>query len=155
VVQISTTLPAPPPNPGFSGPTAVTYTFGRTTADIRGSQSPGESPAPAGSSGPVGSSDTSSGSPSSAGPSQGSFVPGVATSGSVGNSGIVRSPSSGGAVALAPTPRRRQVALRPSASESPYGSAWPFYLVFVAVALAVTFGSQLVRLLGVLAPWKW
>jgi hypothetical protein len=148
-------LPAPPPNPGFSGPTTVTYTFGRTTADIRGSQTPGDTPAAAGSSGSVGATDTSSGSLTSSGSSQGSFAPALGSAGSVGTSGVVRSPSSGGAVALAPSPRRRQVALSPSAAESPYGSAWPFYLVFVAVALAVTFGSQLVRLWGVLAPWKW
>lgn len=130
--QVRMQLPALPENQFFNGPTDVTYAFGRTTAEITGASSvPALDGDLAGLPDPSGTAFDLPAGGGTSGP--GGF--------DVGASGP-------------PADGPRSVPGAPVSATLPFKSASSFYFVFVAVGFVGTLGSQSIRLLGMLTPWR-
>jgi hypothetical protein len=157
-LSIRTTLPAPPQNSYFNGPTPIEVTLGRSSASIQGTVTPG-----AGSSADVGGSTPSD----TGGPTTPADLGTGGTAGTPGTPGTPGSPlssvgssPSGAAPALA-TPTSGGRALGPSsrrtlaaARRSGLGSVFDLYLILLAVGVIGIVASQVLSYVGVRSTWK-
>jgi hypothetical protein len=142
-------VPSPPKGLEISGPTDVTMTFGDTSASIKGSMDAGTGSITPGSGKVTG---TTPGGTSSTVPAVGSSgggasgLPGVGGTSSL-PAGSSSEPGSAPVVASGAQPAVGLTASRLVNPRSPL--SWSLYLVLVAAALAGTYSTQTLRLLGV------
>jgi hypothetical protein len=155
-LSIRMTLPAPPHNTYFNGPTPIEITLGRSSASIQGSVTPAggsdmgatgpsytggqTSPSDVGtnpSSSTAGTGESSAAPISSVGSSPGSAAPALAA------------PVSRGSV-LGPSSRRTLTAARRAGP----GSVFDLYLILLAVGVIGIVASQVLSYVGVRSTWK-
>jgi hypothetical protein len=157
-LSIRTTLPAPPHNTYFNGPTPIEITLGRSSASIQGTVTP------------AGGSDVGGSSPSDVGgqtPSDVGTNPSSSTAGTTGTPGIPGTPfSSAGSSPTNPSPAlaapvSHGTALGPSsrrtlaaARRSGLGSVFDLYLILLAVGVIGIVASQVLSYVGVRSTWK-
>jgi hypothetical protein len=155
LLTIKTTLPSPPPNRFYSGPTPVTLALGRTTASVQGAGTSGSGSDTGGQTGGVATigASTPGGSAALSSSATGAGA-GFGGSSALGSTGAVPGAPEAAPVVAGPSSPRLAVPALPrvvgaAVRTNPLGGLTDIYLVIVGIGLVGGLAGAAVRYLGV------